>query len=208
MMTCMNRLLPIAVLISGGGTTLRNLVARQGLGTLQVEIRLVVSSTNQAGGLRYAEAASIPTLVVPKSKALSATEHSERVFGPIRDNGAHLVVMGGYLQHVLIPKDFENRVVNIHPSLIPAFSGKGMYGLKVHQAAIDFGVKVSGCTVHYVDNEYDHGPIILQRTCEVLENDTAESLQRRVFELECESLPTAISKIAAMWALNLTETGA
>ncbi len=194
--------IPIAVLISGGGTTLRNLISRCDLGTLQVDIRLVVSSTLRAGGLRYAEAASIPTMVVPKLNTLSALEHSERVFGPIRECGVQLVVMGGYLQHVLIPKDFENKVVNIHPSLIPAFSGKGMYGLKVHQAAIDFGVKVSGCTVHFVDNEYDHGPIILQRTCEVLENDSAESLQLRVFELECEALPTAISRIAAKLASN------
>jgi phosphoribosylglycinamide formyltransferase-1 len=89
-----------------------------------------------------------------------------------------------------------NRVVNIHPSLIPSFCGKGMYGLRVHQAAIDFGVKVSGCTVHYVDNQYDHGPILLQRTCDVLEGDTAESLQKRVAELECEALPEAITRIA------------
>jgi phosphoribosylglycinamide formyltransferase-1 len=104
--------------------------------------------------------------------------------------------MGGYLEHLLIPNDFENRVVNIHPSLIPAFCGKGMYGLRVHQAAIDFGVKISGCTVHFVDNQYDHGPILLQRACEVLEGDTAETLQKRVFELECEALPEAIARIA------------
>ena len=186
---------PLAVLISGGGTTLRNLIERRDRGEMQVDFRLVVSSTIEAGGLKFAEAASIPTLVVPKRKGLNPQEHSESVFEPIRQSGASLVVMGGYLQHVLIPKDFENKVINIHPSLIPSFSGKGMYGLKVHQAAIDFGVKVSGCTVHFVDNEYDHGPIILQRTCEVLENDTAESLQRRVFALECEALPDAIRKI-------------
>jgi phosphoribosylglycinamide formyltransferase-1 len=104
--------------------------------------------------------------------------------------------MGGYLEHLLIPSDFENRVINIHPSLIPAFCGKGMYGLNVHQAAIDFGVKVSGCTVHYVDNQYDHGPILMQRVCEVFEDDTAETLQQRVFQLECEALPAAISQIA------------
>jgi len=200
----MQQPLPIAVLISGGGTTLCNLIERRDLGTLQVDFRLVVSSTIHAGGLRYAEAASIPTAVVPKDRNMTAIEHSEKVFGPIRDSGTELVVMGGYLQHVLIPKDFENKVINIHPSLIPAFSGKGMYGLRVHQAAIDFGVKVSGCTVHFVDNEYDHGPIILQRVCEVLETDSAESLQRRVFELECDALPRAICKIAAMSADNWT----
>ena len=192
----MKGLFPVAILISGGGTTLRNLIELRDRGTLMVDFRLVVSSKKEAGGLKFAEAASIPTVVVPKSKAQTAEEHSENVFGPIRNAGAQLVVMGGYLHHVLIPSDFENKVINIHPSLIPSFSGKGMYGLKVHQAAIDFGVKVSGCTVHFVDNEYDHGPIILQRTCEVLTTDSAESLQRRVFELECEVLPDAIRKMA------------
>ncbi len=189
---------PVAVLISGSGTTLKNLIELRDRGTLRVDFRLVVSSKKEAGGLRFAEAASIPTVVVPKLKTQTAEEHSENVFSPIRKAGVQLVVMGGYLQHVLIPTDFENKVINIHPSLIPSFSGQGMYGLKVHQAAIDFGVKVSGCTVHFVDNEYDHGPIILQRTCEVLTTDSAESLQRRVFELECEVLPDAIRKIAAL----------
>ena len=195
-MDSINRPLPIAVLISGGGTTLRNLIELRDRGALPVDFRLVVSSKKDAGGLKIAEAASIPTEVISKKKADSAEQHSENVFGLIRKAGAQLVVMGGYLQHVLIPTDFENMVINIHPSLIPSFAGKGMYGLKVHQAAIDFGVKVSGCTVHFVDNEYDHGPIILQRTCEVLTSDSAESLQRRVFELECQALPEAIRIIA------------
>lgn len=189
--------LPIAVLISGSGTTLRNLIELQVRGMLPVDFRLVVSSKSQAGGLKYAEAAAIPVVVISKNRMQSAEEHSECVFRAIRDSGAELVVMGGYLQHVLIPADFEKKVINIHPSLIPSFSGKGMYGLKVHQAAIDFGVKVTGCTVHFVDNEYDHGPIILQNICAVLETDSAESLQQRVFELECKALPQAIRMIVA-----------
>lgn len=187
---------PLAVLISGGGTTLKNLIALRDRGELDVDFRLVLSSKKDAGGLAFAEAASIPCLVVPKRKTHTPEEHSESIFGPIRKSGAKLVVMGGYLQHVLIPADFENRVINIHPSLIPSFSGKGMYGLRVHQAVLDFGAKVTGCTVHFVDNEYDHGPIILQRACEVLESDTAESLQKRVFELECLALPDAIRTLS------------
>jgi len=187
--------LPIAVLISGGGTTLKNLIDFQQRGDLSVEFRLVVSSRTEAAGLRFAESASIPTVVAPKRKTQSPAEHSESVFAPIRSSGAELVVMGGYLNHVLIPSDFVNRVINIHPSLIPSFCGQGMYGLRVHQAAIDFGVKLSGCTVHYVDNQYDHGPILLQRACEVRPDDTAESLQKRVFELECTALPDAIKWI-------------
>lgn len=191
----MSRPLPIAVLISGGGTTLRNLIQKQAEHQIDVDFRLVVSSRSDAAGLQIAASASIPTTVVRKLSSESGQEHSARVFDPIRALGVQYVVMGGYLQHVLIPDDFENRVINIHPSLIPAFCGKGMYGLKVHQAAIDFGVRVSGCTVHFVDNQYDHGPIILQKTCEVLKDDTAESLQRRVFSLECEALPEAIRQL-------------
>ena len=191
----MSRPLPIAVLISGGGTTLRNLIQKQADNQIDVDFRLVMSSRSDAAGLQIAASASIPSLVVRKLPSESGQEHSARVFDPIRSLGVQYVIMGGYLQHVLIPDDFENRVINIHPSLIPAFCGKGMYGLKVHQAAIDFGVRVSGCTVHFVDNQYDHGPIILQKTCEVLKEDTADSLQRRVFSLECEALPEAIRQL-------------
>jgi len=189
--------LPIAVLISGGGTTLRNLIELRDAGSLDVDFKLVVSSRADAKGLQIANSAGIPTLVVPKRKGVAPDSHSEAIFDPLRKCGAQFVVMGGFLQHVLIPSDFDHRVINIHPSLIPSFCGKGMYGLHVHQAAIDFGVKISGCTVHYVDNEYDHGPIILQRSCEVLESDTAESLQRRVFQLECEALPAAIRQLGS-----------
>ncbi|MFN6303493.1 MAG: phosphoribosylglycinamide formyltransferase [Planctomycetota bacterium] len=191
-----NTLLPIAVLISGGGTTLKNLIDRKAQNTLPVDFRLVVSSNPKAKGLDYAQESSIPTRVIRKKDFVDGQAHSDSMFKAIRDSGSKLVVMGGYLEHLLIPSDFEKRVINIHPSLIPAFCGKGMYGLYVHQAAIEFGVKVSGCTVHFVDNQYDHGPILLQRTCEVLDGDTPETLQRRVFELERDALPDAINKIA------------
>jgi len=191
-----NTLLPIAVLISGGGTTLKNLIDRKAQNTLAVDFRLVVSSNPKAKGLEYAQEASIPARVIRKKDFVDGQAHSDAMFEAIRESGAKLVVMGGYLEHLLIPDDFEKRVINIHPSLIPAFCGKGMYGLYVHQAAIEFGVKVSGCTVHFVDNQYDHGPILLQRTCQVLEGDTPEMLQKRVFELEREALPDAINKIA------------
>jgi len=191
-----NTFLPIAVLISGGGTTLKNLIDRKAQNTLAVDFRLVVSSNPKAKGLEYAQEASIPARVIRKKDFVDGQAHSDAMFEAIRESGAKLVVMGGYLEHLLIPDDFEKRVINIHPSLIPAFCGKGMYGLYVHQAAIEFGVKVSGCTVHFVDNQYDHGPILLQRTCEVLEGDTPEMLQKRVFELEREALPDAINKIA------------
>lgn len=188
--------LPIAVLISGGGTTLRNLIAKRTEGTLPVEFRLVVSSRRDAPGLQFASQAGIPSRVIRKRDFTDPESHSQAVFSAIRESGATLVVMGGYLEHLLIPPDFDHRVLNVHPSLIPAFCGQGMYGLRVHEAAIRAGVKISGCTVHWVDNQYDHGPIVLQRSCDVLPDDTPEILQKRVFALECEALPDALRQCA------------
>ena len=189
--------MPIAVLISGGGTTLRNLIEKVREGSLPVEIRLVISSSADARGLAIAAEAGIPSLVVRKDKLTTADAYSEAIFGPCRNAGVKYVAMGGFLKHVGISADFENRVVNIHPSLIPAFCGHGMYGLRVHQAVLDYGAKVTGCTVHFVDNDYDRGPIILQRPVEVRDDDTAESLQARVFAEECQAYPEALSLLAA-----------
>ena len=193
----MSPALPIAVLISGGGTTLRNLIDEIQAGTLPVEIRLVISSSPSARGLEFAKAAGIRSLVVEKQKGLSDIAFSEAVFGPCREADVRYVVMGGYLKHVLIPPAFEKRVLNIHPALLPAFGGKGMYGHHVHEAVIAAGEKESGCTVHYVDNEYDHGPVILQRKVAVLPTDTPETLQARVFSAECAAYPEALRQLAA-----------
>ncbi len=188
--------LPIAVLISGGGTTLRNLLAEQGAGKLPVAIRLVISSNPQAKGLSIAQAAGIPTLVAEKTRGKTSDDYAQDIFPPCRAAGVQLVVMGGFLKHVSIPPDFENRVVNIHPGLIPAFCGRGMYGHHVHEAVLAYGAKVSGCTVHFVDNQYDHGPIILQSVVPVHDDDTADSLAARVFAAECHALPAALRLIA------------
>jgi len=193
----MAKLLRIAVLISGGGTTLRNLIAKMREGTLNAEICLVVSSNPTAKGLEFAKGAGIKTLVVEKKKELSPEAYSEATFGPCRAAGAEVVVMGGFLKHVLIPPDFENRVVNIHPALIPNFCGKGMFGHHVHEAVLAAGAGESGCTVHFVDNHYDHGPVILQRRVPVLPGDTPDTLAARVFEAECAALPEAICLFAA-----------
>lgn len=189
--------LPIAVLISGGGTTLRNLIALREQGDLPVDFKLVTSSNPSAKGLAYAAEAGIPTLVAEKKKGITAEAYSRAIFDPIRAAGVKLVVMGGFLKHVAIPDDFANRVVNIHPGLIPAFCGKGMYGHFVHEAVLAYGAKISGCTVHFVDNQYDHGPIILQRVVPVLDDDTAAALAARVFDAECQALPEALRLIAA-----------
>ncbi len=189
--------LDIAVLISGGGTTLKNLLDRIQNGSLHVRVRLVLSSRADAAGLRYAEQAGIETLVVPRAATPDAESYSEAIFAPCRECGVDVVVMGGFLQHVLIPHDFNHRVLNIHPSLIPSFSGQGFYGGRVHRAVLEYGAKVSGCTVHFVDNEYDHGPIILQRAVNVQPDDTPKSLAATIFRQECEAYPEVLNLLAA-----------
>jgi phosphoribosylglycinamide formyltransferase-1 len=186
----------IAVFLSGGGRTLQNLIDHRDRHGLPIDIRVVISSSSKVGGVRIAHDAGIETRVVRQSDHATAAEYREAMFGPCREFGVDLVVMAGFLKHVLVPDDFLGRVINIHPSLIPAFSGQGMYGSHVHEAAIRRGVWFSGCTVHEVDNQYDHGPIILQRVCEVPPGCTPEQLAAKVFELECEALPTAIRMIA------------
>ena len=191
------RSLPIAVLISGGGSTLRNLIECVAREDLLVEIRVVISSNPTARGNQFAEAAGIPLYVVQRNECKSAEAFRDAIFQICRDAGVQLVVMAGFLKHVLIPTDFTHRVMNIHPSLIPHFCGRGFYGLRVHRAVLDADADTTGCTVHFVDNEYDHGPIILQREVTVEQGDTPETLASRVFATECEALPTAISLFVA-----------
>lgn len=182
----------IAVFISGGGTTLKNLIRVQRDEALPVEIALVISSAANAAGIQFANDANIPVEVVRRQDYATGESFSAANFDLCRNANIDLVVLGGYLKHVLIPADFENRVMNIHPSLIPAFSGKGFYGAKVHEAVLQHGCKITGCTVHFVDNEFDHGPIISQDAVWVRDDDTPKSLAARVFEIECTAYPEAI----------------
>lgn len=188
--------LRVAVLISGGGTTLRNLIEKIAAEKLWIKIAVVVSSTPNAKGLQYATDGNIPISIVDWKKHDSTESFSEAVFGACRAAGVDLVVMGGFLKHVLIPADFDNRVINIHPSLIPSFCGAGFYGARVHQAALDYGVKVSGCTVHLVDNHYDHGPVVAQQSAPVLPDDDAAALAARIFEVECDLYPQVLQAFA------------
>jgi phosphoribosylglycinamide formyltransferase-1 len=186
----------LAVLLSGSGTTLQNLIDCISSGKLDATIVQVISNRADAFGLTRARRAGIPTSVVSKRDCTDSNDFSQRIFALCRQSHADLVCMAGFLQLVRIPEDYHLRVLNIHPSLIPAFCGKGLYGHHVHEAVIAFGAKVSGCTVHFADNEYDHGPIILQRPVSVLDNDTAETLAARVFEQECQAYPEAVQLIA------------
>lgn len=185
----------LAVCVSGGGTTLQNLLDRIADGQLRAEVVQVIASKPGIGAIARSEKAGVPVTVEPRGKR-SLDEFGTAVFDPIRRSGADLVILGGFLNLLPIPTDYEDRVINIHPSLIPAFSGKGYHGRSVHQAVIDAGVKISGCTVHFADNTYDTGPIIFQIPVPVLNDDTPETLAARVFEAECEALPEAIELYA------------
>jgi formyltetrahydrofolate-dependent phosphoribosylglycinamide formyltransferase len=186
----------LAVLLSGGGTTLQNLMDRIADGRLNARIVLVVASRPDAFGLKRAEGAGIPWDVVERQQYDSTDKFSTALFKRCHDAQAELVCLAGFLQLVRIPPDFAGRVMNIHPSLIPAFCGKGFYGQRVHEAALAYGVKISGCTVHFADNVYDQGPIILQRTVPVLDNDTPDTLAERIFHEECAAYPEAIRLFA------------
>jgi phosphoribosylglycinamide formyltransferase 1 len=199
--TAQHHKLKLAVLISGSGRTLKNFIDLAAEGELPVDIRLVVSSSAKAGGLKFAEEAGIPTLVVSRGD-FAAGEPGDKPFGDAifdecREAAVDYVAMAGFLRLAPVPPDFAGRVVNIHPALIPAFCGPGMYGHRVHEAALAAGVRVTGCTVHFVDNQYDHGPIIWQQPVPVFEDDTADTLAKRVFEAEKEAYPHVLKLLAA-----------
>lgn len=189
--------LRMAVLLSGNGTTLENFFEKHAAGQLPAEIVLVVSSRPDAFGLERAKQRGVPTAVVERKKFVLPEEFSEALFDVLRPQQPDLVCLAGFLSLLKIPPEFEHKVVNIHPALLPSFGGKGYYGNKVHEAVLKAGCKVSGCTVHFVDNEYDHGPIIAQRAVPVLENDTADRLAQRVQEAEREVYPEVVRQIAA-----------
>jgi phosphoribosylglycinamide formyltransferase-1 len=191
----------LAVLISGSGRTLKNFIDLAAEDQLPVDIRLVVSSSAKAGGLKFAEEAGIPTRVIrrgdfPYGEA-GHVPYGDAIFAACREAGVDYVAMAGFLKLAPVPSDFEGRVVNIHPALIPSFCGPGMYGDRVHQAVLDAGAKVTGCTVHFVDNQYDAGPIIWQQPVPVFDDDTADTLAKRVFGVEKEAYPHVLKLLAA-----------
>jgi phosphoribosylglycinamide formyltransferase-1 len=187
----------LAVLISGSGRTLKNFIDLAAEGRLPIDIRLVISSSAKAIGLEYARAAGIPTRVIARRRFDTDTHYGEAIFAACREAGVDLVAMAGFMRLAPVPDDFAGRVVNIHPALIPAFCGVGMYGHHVHEAVLKAGVKVTGVTVHFVDNEYDAGPIIWQQPVPVFDDDTPDTLGARVFDTEKEAYPHVLRLLAA-----------
>jgi formyltetrahydrofolate-dependent phosphoribosylglycinamide formyltransferase len=193
----LDRPIRLVVLISGGGTTLVNLVEKIRAGALRAEIPLVIASRPDCAGLDKARNLGLACEVIARKAHASTAAFSQAIFARCRNVRADLVILGGFLSLLQIPPDFVGRVMNIHPALIPSFCGKGMHGRLVHEAVLARGCKVSGCTVHFIDDHYDHGPIIVQRAVPVLDDDTPDTLAARVFEQECLAYPEAIRLYAS-----------
>ena len=190
----------IAVLVSGGGTNLQALIDAEARGELGCgKISLVIASKPGVFALERAKAANIPSLVLARRDYESVREYSRVLTETLTGENIDLVVLAGFLTIIdeQVYEKFPNKILNVHPALIPSFCGKGYYGLKVHEAALAKGVKVSGATVHIVTPECDAGPIVLQRAVAVLDNDTPETLQRRIMEeAEWKLLPEAVRLFA------------
>lgn len=185
--------LRLAVLLSGGGRTLLNIHDRILDGTLNATVEVVISSRGDVAGVERSRARGLRTVVVERG-SLEADEFQRALTEAV--GGADLVCMAGFLSLWRIPEAKEGRVINIHPALLPDFGGKGMYGGRVHRAVLAAGAAESGCTVHFCDNVYDHGPTILQRRVPVLPGDGPDELAARVFEQECIAYPEAIRLFA------------
>ncbi len=191
----------IAVFVSGGGTNLQALIDKQKSGIIKSgEIKLVVSSNKDAFALERAKKANIPCAVVSKKECGSQEEFEKKLRELLKENKIELIVLAGFM--CILSESFTSkypkRIINVHPSLIPSFCGKGYYGLKVHEAALEYGVKVTGATVHFVNEIPDGGEIIMQRAVEVSDGDTPETLQKRVMvNAEWIILPQAVEKVSA-----------
>jgi len=186
----------IALLVSGSGRSLENLAELVAKEALALELALVVSDRPGIGALERCARLGLPALVVPY-QSLGAADFSRCVFAELDARGVRLCVLAGFLRLLAVPAHWSGRVINIHPSLLPAFGGKGMYGERVHAAVLAAGVPETGCTVHYVDEHYDHGAPILQRRVPVLPGDDAHTLAERVFAEEKLALPEAIRLVLA-----------
>lgn len=194
----MTRRLKVGVLASGGGTNLQAILDRASDGRLDAEVTIVISDVADAYALERARLAGVHAAFVNPRDFPDREAFNQALIQRLRDHGVELVALAGYLR---ITTDsfvdaFEGRIMNIHPSLVPAFCGKGMHGLRVHQAALDYGVKLTGCTVHFVTKQVDAGPIIIQRAVAVMDDDTAETLSARVLRQEHEAYSEAIQLLA------------
>ena len=197
----MENKIAVAVLVSGGGTNLQALIDAQNSGTVKsAEIKLVVSNNRDAYALERARNAGIDTAVVLKKELGSQEAFEEAIINVLQSNKIELIVLAGFMSILSenFTKKYAKRIINVHPSLIPSFCGKGYYGLRVHEAALEYGVKVTGATVHFVNEIPDGGEIIMQKAVSIRANDTPETLQKRVMKLaEWKILPQSLEKVSS-----------
>lgn len=187
----------IVVLVSGGGTNLQALIDAEKRGEIKGgRLTCVISSKADAYALERARMADIPTVVIPRKDFYSNKMYSDAILAELKNRNADLIVLAGFMTILdeCVTREYPYRIINVHPALIPSFCGEGFYGLRVHQAALEYGVKVSGATIHFVNEKADAGAIILQGTVDVANDDTPESLQRKIMEnVEWKLLPKAVS---------------
>ena len=186
----------LAVLLSGSGSSLQNLIDRIHARTLAAEIAVVIASKPDAFGLERARRHGIPAIAVPRKLHRDVAAFNDALHAKLARFDVDLVVLLGFLSPFETRGRFDGRAINVHPALVPAFSGRGCYGHRVHAAVIESGVKLTGATVHFVDGEYDHGPVILQEAVAVRDDDTPETLAQRVQEVERRLVPEAIRLFA------------
>ncbi len=188
--------LRVAVLIGGGGRTLINLLDHIEQTELPIAVATVLATRSDLPGVARARDRGFNPTILPLIDHHAPDSFHDVVTQLLLDADSELICLAGYLRWMRVDPPFRGRVMNIHPALLPAFGGHGMYGHHVHRAVLESGVKITGCTVHFVDEEYDRGPIVLQRACPVLENDTPETLAARVFAEECVAYPDAVRLFA------------
>lgn len=186
------------VFASGGGSNFQALLERQKSDDLHVDFVLMIGNNSSAGAFEKARSRGIPCCHIAPTYFPDESSYEQSLLKALREAGAELIVLAGYMKKLPsgIVSEYRNRIVNIHPALLPAFGGKGMYGINVHKAVIDYGAKLSGITVHFVDEEYDHGPIILQETVAVLDTDDASTLASRILQAEHRFYWQALEAIA------------
>lgn len=187
----MKKIIRLGALISGGGRTVLNILQQIRKERLDAEVGVVIASRH-CNGVDLLRDEGLEVRIVPYKEMPDTETYSEKIVSILDDAGVDLVIQAGFLSLWFVPERYVNRVMNIHPALLPAFGGKGMYGKRVHKAVLRRGNKISGCTVHFVNNKYDSGPIIIQRCISVMENDTVDTLAARIFEQECIAYPKAI----------------
>ncbi len=175
-----------AVFASGGGTTFGSLIERHLRGELEASLTLLVSNNSKCGAMQRAKDAGIPTRFLPPSRYQDITQYTKALLETLSEYEIGMIACAGYMKKIPteVVSSYSNRILNIHPALLPAFGGRGMYGIRVHRAVLEYGAKVSGMTVHLIDEEYDQGPVVCQKTVDVEDDDTPESLAARIHELE------------------------